>query len=77
MTLTVEQIAQLLGVSRRTVIRMGKDGRLKDRELKTVIEYIKVQAYQDGRRDMLNELKRQRKLRRRDHHAVQSASSGK
>jgi Mn-dependent DtxR family transcriptional regulator len=71
MRLTAEQAARLLEVSRATVYRMLK-GRLKNLELKTIVEYIKLQAYKKGRHDMLDELKRQRKLRRRDHHAVRS-----
>lgn len=67
-TLTAEQAAKLLKVSRRTVFNMLKDGRLHDLSLPAIIAYVRERAYADGRRSMLEELRRGGWIRRRNHH---------
>lgn len=67
--LGVSQAARLLGVSRWTVYRMLRDGRLASLALEDVVAYVRHQAYKQGRRDAVAELRRLRLLRRRDHRA--------
>lgn len=63
--LTGERAAHLLGTSRATVYRMLQDGRLKSLTLEDVVSYVREQAYEAGRREMLEELRRAGRLRRR------------
>ena len=71
--LTADEATRLLGVSRATVYRMLRDGRLASLALEDVAALIRRQAYEQGRRDMLRELRRAGWLRRRNHRAVRGA----
>lgn len=66
--LSAEQAAKLIGVNRATIYRMLKDGRLHDLSLSTIIAYARERAFQEGRRSMLEELRRGGCIRRRGHH---------
>ncbi len=70
--LTVDTVARLLKVSRATVYRMLRDGRLRSLALEDVVALIRQEAYQAGYRDAVEELRRAGRLRRRDHKACRS-----
>jgi DNA-binding LacI/PurR family transcriptional regulator len=70
--LTADDAARLIGVSRATVFRMLKDDRLAGLTVEAVLERVRKEAYEAGRRAMLDELRRAGRIRRRDHKAVRS-----
>lgn len=70
--LTVDTVARLLKVSRATVYRMLRDGRLRSLALEDVVALIRQEAYRAGRRNAVEELRRAGRLRRRDHKACRS-----
>lgn len=69
MVLTAESAARLLGASRRTVFNMLKDGRLASLALEDVVALVYRRAYEAGRSEAVEELRRSGRLRRRDHKA--------